>query len=641
MEFARKVWKFLVAVKDGLALLFLIVFFGALAVLLSGRPQGGPVTEGALILALDGTISEQPANIDPLATLISGSAPVREFAARDILHALDKAKDDDRVKMIVLDLDRFLGGGQATLAEIGDRLDAVKKAGKPVHAYATLYTNDSYQLAAHATKIWVNPMGGALITPTGGKNLYFGEALTKLGVTANVYRVGTFKSAVEPYVRNDQSPEAKENAVALYSGLWQAYQDEIAKARPAAQIAQLVKDPASLVEASDGNLAKMALSLKLVDEMADPVQFAAAMNKAMDEEPGEFATDIAGTVIQDYIFANPMEQSGEPIAVVTIAGTIVDGEAGAGVAGGDTIAAQLYEVASDDSIRALVLRVDSPGGSAFASEQMRLAINAVKAKGKPVVVSMANVAASGGYWVAMPGDVIFAEPETITGSIGVFGVLPTFEGTAKKLGVSTDGPALGPLTGQPDVIGGANDDFNRVAQAGVERVYAQFLGIAAKSRKMNVAKVDTLGQGRVWGGGDARQNGLIDRFGGLDEALAEAAKRAKLGKDDWYPMHIEQEPDFLTGLFGAGPSAQSPLVFATPRASVSGQGGDIFSYVRREQVRQQAAALASLSLLMGTQGVQTLCLECVSLRPAPAMTSAQAAAMGPWLALFQSSFAPR
>ena len=637
MALARTIWKFIVAIKDGLALIALLLFFGGLALLLTSRPSGAGVKDGALILSLDGFISEQPADVDPLSTLMSGAAPVHEYNARDLIDALDAAKDDDRVKMVVLDLDRFMGGGQATLSDIGARIDAVKKAGKPVHAYATLYTNDSYQLAAHATKIWVNPMGGALITPTGGKGLYYGEALAKLGVTTNVYRVGTFKSAVEPYIRNDQSPEAAENAVALYSGLWQAYQDEVAKARPAAQLAALAKDPAGLVEANKGDMAKMAIALKLVDDIADPVTFAAAMNKALEEEPGEYPTDIAGTVLEDYLFDLPVEQSGEPIAVVTIAGTIVDGEAGAGTAGGDTIAVQIYDVAADDGIRALVLRVDSPGGSAFASEQIRIAINAVKAKGKPIIVSMANVAASGGYWVATPADVIFAEPETITGSIGVFGVLPTFEGTAKNLGVSTDGPTLGPLTGQPDLIGGANEDFNRVAQAGVERVYAQFLGITAKARKMDVAKVDTLAQGRVWGGGDARQNGLIDRFGGLDEALAEAAKRAKLGKGEWFPLFYEMEQDFLSALLSGGPSARSPLLYATPRAGVSGQGGDLFAYVRRAQVQQQEAALASLSLLMGTQGVQSLCFECVAARPAPPMTRADAARMGPWLSLIQSA----
>ena len=637
MELARKVWKFLVAIKDGLALIALLLFFAGLALLLSSRPSPATVTDGALILAIDGTISEQPADVDPVSMLLSGTAPMREYAARDIIRALDEAKDDDRVKMVVLDLDRFIGGGQATLAEVGERLDALKKAGKPVHAYATLYTNDSYQLAAHATQIWVNPMGGAMIVPSGGKGLYFAEALKKFGVTANVYRVGTFKSAVEPYTRNDQSPEAAENALALYGDLWQAYQDEVAKARPSANLAALAKDPAGQVEANKGDMAQTALALKLVDKLATPVEFPAAMNKALKEEPGEYPTDIAGTHIDDYLTTLTPETGGEPIAVITIAGEIVDGMAGAGTAGGDSISEQIYEVAADDGIRALVLRVDSPGGSAFASEQIRVAINAVKAKGKPVIISMANVAASGGYWVATPGDVIFAEPQTITGSIGVFGVLPTFQGTAEKLGVSADGPTLGPLTGQPDPIGGPNDDFNRVAQAGVEQVYTQFLGITAKARKMDVAKVDSMAQGRVWSGADARQNGLIDRFGGLDDALAEAAKRAKLGADEWFPLYFEQETDFLTGLLGGGTSATSPLLFGPARAGVSGQGGDLFAYVRREQVMQQEAALGSLSRLMGQQGVQSLCLECLSARPATPMTARQKAKMGPWAAVLQST----
>ena len=310
MELVRKFWKFLVAIKDGLVLILLLLFFGGLTLLLSSSPEGAQVTDGALILALDGTISEQPADIDPLSTLLSGAAPMREYSARDIIHALDKAKSDDRVTMVVLDLDRFIGGGQATLAEVGERLDAVKKSGKPIHAFATIYTNDSYQLASHASQIWVNPQGGVLLAPPGGKGLYFAQALKKFGVTANVYRTGTYKAAVEPYLRDDQSPEAEENEHSLYASIWESWNDEVKAARPSAQIDALIKTPAELVEAAKGNLANMALGQKLVDHIATPVAFAAAMNAALKEEPGDYPLDIAGTHIDDYIMALPIEQSG-------------------------------------------------------------------------------------------------------------------------------------------------------------------------------------------------------------------------------------------------------------------------------------------------------------------------------------------
>ena len=287
----------------------------------------------------------------------------------------------------------------------------------------------------------------------------------------------------------------------------------------------------------------------------------------------------------------------------------------------------IYEAAADDTIRALVLRIDSPGGSVLASEQMRVAIQSVKAKGKPVIVSMANVAASGGYWISTPADVIFAEPSTITGSIGVFGVLPTFEGTLGQLGVSTDGAEVAPLSGQPDLFGGTNETFDRVAQAGVEQVYDQFLGLVATSRKKDKAAIDAIAQGRVWSGGQARQNGLIDRFGGLDDALAEAAKRAKLGEGEYYAAYFEQEPSLLGSLLSGG-GAIHLWHGGDARAAMQGRGGDIFTFVRAAHIRQQSAALASLHLLLQGQGVQAMCVTCLPMRPAPVLDTAVTSRLG-------------
>jgi protease-4 len=266
MRFLGKVWRLLVGVKDGLVLVFMLMFFGFLYVLLSANPHAGGASEGALVMRLDGSIVEQPAETSALDAL-GGSPVTREFRLRDVVHALRSAATDDRVKAVALDLDTFLGGGQSALSDVASALDEVRRANKPVIAYATGYTDGGYQLAAHASEVWLDPMGAVLITGRGGNNLYFKGLLDKLGVTANVYRVGAFKSAVEPYTRSDMSPEARQAAQALSSALWENWQQEVKKARPKAQLAPYVMQPAERFAASGGDMAKAALAAGLVDKL--------------------------------------------------------------------------------------------------------------------------------------------------------------------------------------------------------------------------------------------------------------------------------------------------------------------------------------------------------------------------------------
>ena len=273
MTFLRISWKIIVGLKDLLVLLLLLLFFAVLFAALSASPNPGIVRDGALLIKLDGVVSEQPAEIDPLTALTSAATPVREIRQRDIIRSLRLAQTDKRVKAVVLDMDRFMGGGQASLSAIGDSLDAVKKAGKPVYTFATAYTDDSYQLAAHATQIWMDPLGGTILTGPGGSQPYFKGLLDRLGVKANVYRVGTFKSAVEPFTRNDQSPEAEAAIKAVYDEMWGQWQADVAKARPQAVIAPLLADPAGAVEGAKGNLSELALTNKLVDKLGDRIAF--------------------------------------------------------------------------------------------------------------------------------------------------------------------------------------------------------------------------------------------------------------------------------------------------------------------------------------------------------------------------------
>ena len=610
MVFARKIWNVLVAIKDGLALLFLLLFFMALFAALSSRPAPAAVREGALLLRLDGSIVEEPQVIDPFSQLLAQQAPSAEYRARDLVAALRSAAGDKRIKAVVLDLDRFTGAGLVHLQDVGKALDTVRAAGKPVLAHATLYTDDGVLLAAHASEVWVDPMGGALIAGPGGKQLFFGGLLDRLKIKAHVFRVGTFKSAVEPYQRGDFSPEAREDLGAIYASLWEAWKADVAKARPRANIALATGDPAAWFKASGGDGAKAALAAGLVDRIGDRIAFGTRVAELAGKDgrsslPGAYAH----TSLRAWLAAKPAPKRGKAIGVVTVAGEIVDGDAGPGTAGGARIA-DLLDDALDDDLAALVVRVDSPGGSIYASEQIRTAIERHKAKGIPVVVSMANLAASGGYWVSMPASRIFTEPATITGSIGVFAVVPTFEAALGQWGVTTDGIETTPLSGQPDLAGGLSPAVEAMLQANVEHAYARFVGIVGAARGKSAGEVDAMAQGRIWDGATARQKGLADRFGGLDDALAHAAELAKLPKGEWHAVYL-----------GAGRAPYAALLERLGPDEDSAPPEGMRDWAGLIAARQQAVlgeAVRGAERLLGRTGAQAFCLEC----PAPARPAA-------------------
>jgi protease IV len=625
MTFMAGAWRVLVGLKDALALLFLILFFALLYALLSAGPNPGAVRDGALLLKLDGYVSEQPAAIDPIAALTSAAAPIAEIRQRDIIRALDLAAKDSRVKAVVLDMDRFMGGGQVSLAAIGERLDRIKKAGKPVYSYATAYSDDGYQLAAHATQIWMDPLGGTLITGPGGSRPYYKDLLDKVGITAHVYRVGTYKSAVEPYILSAQSPASKEAIKAVYDEIWGQWRAGVTKARPQAQLDALLTDPAGSIESVKGDLAQLAINNKLVDKLGDKIAFGSFLAGKYGKDPEETTGGFAAIPMGALLASHGPDNDGDAIGVVTVAGTIIDGKSGPGSAAGDTISKLIYDALDKKDLKALVIRVDSPGGSVLASEKIRLAIAAAKAKKLPVVVSMANLAASGGYWVSMPADVIFAEPETITGSIGIFGVVPSAEKALAKIGVNADGVKTTPLSGEPDILGGFSPDFDRFAQSAIEKGYRDFLSRVAASRKKTPEQVDAIAQGRVWAGGTARQIGLVDRFGGIDDAMAEAAKRA--GLNDWHPVYIEPQADFASLLLG-------DLV---PTDKQSGAPMDLFALVAFQQQAHWNRINADLAMLTGVSGAQVRCLECGIVAGVPA--SASPPGDGDWMAALLRVFA--
>ncbi len=599
MKFVRAVWKLLVGIKDALVLVAMLLFFGVLYAGLSARPA--PVGDGVLAMQLEGSVVEQPSS-PGWAEVAGGGDVVKEHRLRDLVAALDSARTDDRVKAVALDLDTFAGGGQAAMTDLADAVRSVRQSGKPVFAYATGYSDDSYLVASAASEIWLNPLGLVAIAGPGGQNLYFKGLLDKLGVTANIYRVGTHKAAVEPFTRNDMSPEARENAQALGDALLETWRETVARNRPKARVQPYMMNPVAAVEASGGDMARAALAAGLVDKLADRQQFEARLADLGGEE--ESAEGYQAIKLAAYIKDRAEDDATGAVGVVTIAGTIVDGEASAGTAGGDRIADTIDKALAKGGLKALVVRVDSPGGSVLASERIRQAILGAKRDKLPVVVSMGSVAASGGYWVATPADFIFAEPSTITGSIGVFGILPSFQGSLEKLGVGADGIKTTPLSGEPDLLNGPSPEANQLVQASVNSIYRQFLSIVAQSRKTTPQQIDRIAQGRVWDGGTARQLGLVDGFGGLAEAVAKAGQLAKIDEPQDQLRYLDPPQSFeeeLLEMFASDRSQDSPAQDAFASLSPESAIRDAFAQLR--------------SILRGGT-IQARCMECPAVAPA-------------------------
>lgn len=626
MKFARSVWKILVAIKDGLVLLLLLLFFGGLYALLALRPVPGGVQPGALYLALEGPVVEERARIRP-SQLLSGSGPMKSVQERDVVRAIEAAAGDERIKAVVLNLESFGGGSQVAMARIGAAMDTVRAAKKPVLVYAGLYTDDGVQIAAHASEAWVDPLGGALVAGPGGTQLYIKALLDRLKVKAHVFKVGTYKSAVEPFVRENASPEAKEALGAVYAALWETWQADVKKARPKADIALVTGDPVKWIAASGGDAAKAAVAAGLVDRVGDKTAFGQRVAEIVGKDAGDVDGAFKGTAFDAYLADRVAPTDGKAIAVVTVAGNIVDGDAGPGTAGGDRIADLIDKAAASGDYAGLVVRVDSPGGSVTGSERIRAAIARMKARKLPVAVSMAGVAASGGYWVSTPADRVFAEPATITGSIGIFAVIPSFEAALANIGVGTDGVRTTALSGQPDVFGGFSPTAEAVIQQQIDSGYARFVSLVAASRKKSAAEIDRIAQGRIWDGGTARQIGLVDEFGGIDAALAWAAKAA--GAKAWHPVYLGEGEDPFSALLGSLAEGES--------GETRGAAPDFAALAAQRQAALAGQLASDLTRLLGGAGAQVYCLECAGLAPVEAATAPPAAAS--WFALLTRLFA--
>ena len=495
----------------------------------------------ALVLNLTGHLVEQQAGSAPLMLLAEVRGGMKKDPQlRDVLSVLEAAAKDAKISSVVLLLDEFDGAGLPMLREVAAALERFKASGKPVLAWGSSYDQRQYFLAAHANEVLLHPMGMVMLEGYGRYRNYYRDALDKLGITVNLMRVGTYKSFAEPFIANAPSNAALEAESFLYNAMWSTYTDGVEKARklPAGSLMRAIDALPQLLTDAGGDVGKLALSTKLVDGLKTRDEFRQMMIErgAKDEQSKSFRQ----ITFEDYLARQFPKFDGDAVGVVIAAGEISDGEAPPGSIGGRSTAALIRKAREDEKIKALVLRVDSPGGSAFGSELIRREMELTRSAGKPVVVSMGNVAASGGYWIAMAADEVIADPATITGSIGVFALLPTADKALDKIGVHTAGVTTTWLGGGYDPRRPLDPRYGQLIQAMVERIYADFTSKAALARNTTPQKIDAVAQGRVWTGLQAKERGLIDTLGSYTDALSIAATRAKLG-EDYRVTYIERE----------------------------------------------------------------------------------------------------
>lgn len=541
-------WSVVVGLYKAIILLSLVLFLFSLWLIWSGPPTAPIEDNVALVVAPSGVLVDQ-LEIDPAMALLDqiNGTPPPQTALQDVIDAFDAGAADDRIAFAVLKLDGLWGGGLAQMSEVVDAMARFRASGKQIVAYSAWYDQLGYLAASHADEVVIDPMGMVALEGLSTYQNYFKGLTDKLGITVNVFRVGEFKSAVEPFIRNDMSSAARQANRAWLGDLWQAYGTSVAAGRalePGAVDAFIEALPGDL--RSGAAAADVALARGLVSHVETLRDFRARMGEqvGMDDDHGSFRQ----IHFLDYLTTHDREQppvaEAPMIARVVIQGEIVDGVSTIGVAGGDTIADLLDQARRTPEVAAVLLRVDSPGGSVWASEQIRRAVVHLRDEGKPVVVSMGNVAASGGYWVSMDADRVLAHPETITGSIGIFGLLPTIEGTLAKAGIYTDGVGTTSLAGAFRLDRPLSPQARTLIQAEVDRGYREFVERAAAARQMSVDTLEPLAQGRVWSGKAAHERKLIDALGNQTDAVAIAAELA--GLDRWVLEDFAPRTDFAS-----------------------------------------------------------------------------------------------
>nr|WP_297348953.1 signal peptide peptidase SppA [uncultured Glaciecola sp.] len=543
----------------------LIFFIILIAILVGISNSGGGKTtvpkSSALVLNLTGNLVIEQQYVDPAekfaAEAFGQGTDNPEILVRDLVKVINNAKEDKRIKTLVLQLGGLGGGGLDKMRLVAEALTDFKTSGKPVYAMGDYYGQNQYYLAAHADKLYLNPMGAMIIEGYGRYRMYYKEGLEKLRASVHVFKVGKFKSAVEPYLRDDMSAEARLANEAWMNELWSQYKSDVAIARnmDVSNFDEKMDQLIPKFESVNGDFAEYALQNGWVDGLRSRNEFREEMVALLGEADTKEGFDTVD--YEKYLglitpkIALP-ESSKDKVAIVIAKGTILDGNQKPGTIGGDSTAALLREARLDEKVKAVVLQVDSGGGSAFASEVIRKEIDLIKAAGKPVVASMATYAASGGYWISASADEIFAEPSTVTGSIGIFGMMTTFERTLEYVGVRTDGVGTTELAGMSPTRG-LSPGIKQIIQMNIERGYERFINLVATERGMTTQAVDQIAQGRVWIGTQALELGLVDKLGNLQDAIEAAAGLAEL--EDYDTKYIARKmsdkelfwQSFLTG----------------------------------------------------------------------------------------------
>ncbi|MGP1834427.1 signal peptide peptidase SppA [Shewanella frigidimarina] len=584
-----------------------VIFFGLLAVIavvvLNSEDEIVVEDQSALVLNLSGSIVDQKHYVDPIEMALSqGQAndPEGEILLADVLYTINNATQDARITSIVLDLADLRDAGISKMTAIGEALTQFKAANKSVIAMANGYDQNQYFLASFADKIYLNNQGMVALDGLSRYRLYYKAALEKLKITTHVFRVGTFKSAVEPFIRDDMSDADKVASKELLNDIWQSYSTIVASNRQIGpdQLVLSTDEYLAQLDKAEGDSAQMAVNMKWVDELVSADAFRVAMiERVGSDKEGKNFKQISFNDYRALTAPMPKFVQQDAVAVIVAKGTILNGKQPAGQIGGESTSALLMKARFDDKVKAVVLRVDSPGGSAFASEQIRQEVLALKAAGKPVVVSMGSLAASGGYWISASADYIVATPTTLTGSIGIFGMFATFEQALNHFGVTSDGVATSDWAGLSPARE-LNPQVAAVVQRHIERGYHEFISLVAKERHMTLEQVDNIAQGRVWTGKRALTLGLVDELGDMDVALAKAADLAKMDKFD--VKVIEQEL-----------SAEQQLMQQIMGATVAYVPDSVrqTSFIERF-AKQWAGAFETLSMFDDPNHVYMYCENC-------------------------------
>ena len=608
--FFKWTWRLLNFVREmvlNLIFIFLVLVVVGIWMQVSGSDSKETASRGALLLDISGVIVDKPDSSQRFSKLSrqllgASSDRLQENSLFDIVNTIRQAKDDRNITGIVMDLKNFAGGDQPSMQYIGKALKEFRDSGKPVYAIGENYSQGQYYLASFANKIWLSPQGVVDLHGFATNGLYYKSLLDKLKVSTHVFRVGTYKSAVEPFIRDDMSPAAREADSRWIGELWQNYLNTVAANRQitAQQVFPGAQGVLDGLTKTGGDTAKYALDNKLVDALAS----SAEIEKALTKEFGWSKADKNYRAISyyDYALKTPAD-TGDSIGVVFANGAIMDGEETQGNVGGDTTAAQIRDARLDPKVKAIVLRVNSPGGSVTASEVIRSELAAARAAGKPVVVSMGGMAASGGYWISTPANYIVANPSTLTGSIGIFGVITTVENSLDSIGVHTDGVSTSPLA-DVSITKALPPEAQQMMQLSIENGYKRFITLVADSRNSTPEQIDKIAQGHVWTGQDAKANGLVDSLGDFDDAVAKAAELAKMKQ--WHLEYYVDEPTFFDKVMDNMSGSVRAMLPDTLQAMLPAPLASVASTVKSESDK--------LAAFNDPQNRYAFCLTCANVR---------------------------